>query len=121
MPSDGTTGFAAGADTAPASDPVDSLSSATAVCTRLSIPWTYEIANAPSEWPTIATRVVRPGVSVLLSGERSNSFQYGLKPLTFVSLECGDLYGLPGVERKKSSASVVPCTKFDACCAGTPG
>src|SRR4051794_4890872 len=78
MPSDGTTGLTGGTDTVPAPlDPDDSLSSATAVSTRGSIPCTYDTANAPSEWPMIASLVVRPGVTVCLSGRRSNRFQYG--------------------------------------------
>ena len=55
-----------------------SLSSATTASTRESVPWTFDTAAAPSEWPTIATRVVRPGVTVRLSALRSNSCQYGL-------------------------------------------
>src|SRR4051795_9082824 len=56
----------------------ESLSSATTVSTRGSTPCTYDTAAAPSEWPTIATRVVRPGVTERLSGPASNSFHSGL-------------------------------------------
>src|SRR3954454_10595958 len=59
-----------------------SLSSATTVSTRGSVPCTCETAEAPSEWPMIAKRVVRPGVTVRLSAERSQSFQSGLNALT---------------------------------------
>src|SRR3954451_16678433 len=45
------------------------LSSATTVSTRESVPCTCDTAEAPSEWPMIARRVVRPGVAVRLSGE----------------------------------------------------
>src|SRR3954449_1927995 len=68
----------------------------------------------------MATLVVRPLVAVRLSLLRSSSFQYGLNELTGVS-ELRFLYGLPGVASRKSSASRVPKTKFDAGCAGTPG
>ena len=43
--------------------------------TRSSKPCTFDTAAAPIEWPMMAIRVVRPGVSVRLSGERSNSCQ----------------------------------------------
>jgi hypothetical protein len=43
-----------------------------------------------------------------------NAFTGASRPLRFG-------YGLRGVERKKLSASWVPKTKFEACCAGTPG
>ena len=56
----------------------------------------------------IAMRVVRPRVTVRLSGERSNSFQSGLNALTGWSLPFGFLYGFAGVDVKKSSASIVP-------------
>src|SRR4051794_19112426 len=90
----------------------DSLSSATTVSTRGSTPCTYETAAAPSEWPMIATRVERPGVTVRGSGLESNSFQYGLNELTGVlsglSSAVGLVYLWSGVERKKLSASCVP-------------
>jgi hypothetical protein len=101
--------------------PLESLSSATTVSTRLSTPCTYETAAAPSEWPMIATRRVRPGVAVLRSRERSNCRQSGLNEFTGTSPPDGFGYGRLGVERKKSSASSVPKTKFESCCAGTPG
>src|SRR3954454_2821674 len=88
--------------------PLESLSSATTVSTRGSTPCTYDTAAAPSEWPTIATRVVRPGVTERLSGPASNSFHSGLNELTGVSPPDGFLYGLAGVDRKKLSASWVP-------------
>src|SRR3954447_2789865 len=71
----------------------------------------------------IAIRVVRRGVTVRLSGVRSNSFQSGLNLLTVVDTSslAGFLYGWAGVEVKKSSASTVPKTKFDGCWNGTPG
>ena len=68
----GTTGFA----------PFCSLSSATTVAIRLSIACTPEIANAPSECPITAMRVVRPGVAVRRSGERSKRRQAGLNRVT---------------------------------------
>src|SRR5689334_2929370 len=102
----GTTGFTFGFCRPPS--PPDSLSSATTVSTRSSVPCTSDTAEAPREWPMIATRVVRPGVAVLRSGLRSNRFQYGLKPFTDTSLLDGFGYGLSGVERKKLSASWVP-------------
>ena len=52
-----------------------SLSSATTASTRSSMPCTFDTAAAPIEWPMIAIRVVRPGVTVRSSGERSNSRQ----------------------------------------------
>src|SRR4051812_22818162 len=41
----------------------ESLSSATTASTRLSTPCTYDTAAAPSEWPAMATREVRPRVT----------------------------------------------------------
>src|SRR3954453_6615537 len=98
-----------------------SLSSATTVSTRESVPCTCETADAPSEWPMIAIRVVRPGVTERLSGERSHTFHSGLNALTGWSEPFGFLYGWSGVETKKSSASSVPMMKFDGCWNGTPG
>src|SRR5215211_7782323 len=105
----GTTGLAGGVDVVPApSEPAESLSSATVAITRLSMPWTYDTAKAPSEWPMIATFVRRPGVTVFLSLRRSNSFQYGLKRFALVSPALRLGYGLDGVDRKNDSASWVP-------------
>src|SRR5262245_25469874 len=101
--------------------PLESLSSATTVSTRLSTPCTYETAAAPSECPMIATRLVRPRVFVRPSRERSNLRQSGLNEFTGTLPPEGFGYGRRGVERKKSSASSVPKTKFESCCAGTPG
>src|SRR2546421_8154195 len=69
----------------------------------------------------IAIRVVRPGVTVLRSGERSNSFHDGLNLSSVAFVACGFLYGDDGVERKNEMASSVPYTKFASCCDGTPG
>ena len=88
--------------------PAFSLSNATTVSTRRSTPCTYETAEAPSEWPTIATRLVRPGVAVLRSRVRSNSRQSGLNEFTGVSAPERFGYLRRGVERKKLSASCVP-------------
>src|SRR4051812_35277596 len=107
MASAGMTGFDLFSAT-PLSPGPCSLSSATTVSTRGSVPCTCETADAPSEWPMIAILVLRPGVTVRLSGERSKSFQSGLKPFTGWSAPAGFLYGLSGVEVKKSSASIVP-------------
>src|SRR3954464_7017030 len=85
-----------------------SLSSATTVSTRGSVPCTCETAEAPREWPMIAMRVLRPGVTVRVSGERSHSFQSGLNLFTGWSEPAGFLYGFSGVDVKKSSASIVP-------------
>src|SRR4051794_14598587 len=52
-----------------------SLSSAATAITRLSVPWTFDTAAAPMEWPMIAILVCRPGVSLFGSGARSNSRQ----------------------------------------------
>src|SRR4051812_7993785 len=123
MPSDGTTGLTSSPLSGPEppfEGPV-SLSSAIAVCTRGSVPWTFDTAAAPSEWPMIAIRVVRPGVTVFLSFERSHSFQNGLNLLTSTSPDAGLLYGASGRETKKSSASTVPFVKFASCWNGTPG
>src|SRR3954447_10041820 len=61
----------------PSSAPLDpgpvSLSRATTVATRSSVPCTYDAAAAPTECPTIAIRVVRPGVNGSGSGERSKN------------------------------------------------
>src|SRR3954452_7752432 len=103
----GTTGFALFV-AMPLSPGPCSLSSATTVSTRGSVPCTCETADAPSEWPMIAMRVVRPGVTVRLSAERSHRFHSGLNALTGWSDPFGFLYGLSGVEVKKSSASIVP-------------
>src|SRR4051812_5089485 len=105
-PSPGTTGFSApcavNSGELPIAVDVDSLSSATTASTRSSTPCTYETARAPSEWPTSASRVVRPGVTDAGSGERSNWSQSGLKPFTWALPAPGLPYGAEGVDRKKS-------------------
>ena len=96
-------------------DPADapgpcSLSSATTVSTRLSIPCTYDTAEAPSEWPMIATRRVRPRRrSCGGRAMRSNSFHSGLKRVhVHVARVPARGSACRGVERKKLSASCVP-------------
>jgi hypothetical protein len=97
------------------------LSSATTVSTRSSVAWSCETAAAPIEWPMIAIRVVRPGVTVSRSGERSKSSAYGLWSLTRVPSSTWLRYGCALVEVKNERASCVPTTKLDSCCEGTPG
>ena len=55
-----------------------------------------------------ASRVVRPGVTVSGSGERSNDSHAGLKASTCALPADGLPYGVEGVARKKSIASWVP-------------
>src|SRR5438067_5517037 len=69
----------------------------------------------------MATRVARPGVTVAVSGLRSNRPHSGLNWLTCALAASGFGYGLDGVDRKKLNASSVPYTKFAVCCDGTPG
>jgi hypothetical protein len=78
------------------------------VSTRLSMPCTYDTAKAPSEWPMIASLLVRPGVTDLRSLRRSSSFQNGLNELTLADPALGFLYGFLGVDSMKSVASIVP-------------
>src|SRR5690349_7318387 len=119
-PRAGTTGLLLACS--PAKSPVPtSLSSATTVSTRLSVAWSWETAAAPIEWPMMAIRVVRPGVTVSRSGERSKRPAYGLWSLTSVRSSAWFLYGCALVEVKNERASFVPITKLDSCCDGTPG
>src|SRR5437016_5473439 len=67
-----------------------------------------------------ASRVVRPGVTVRRSGERSNSLQNGSYPLTLAAPAWGFRYRFDGVDRKNETASSVPNTKLASCCGGTP-
>ena len=71
-----------GSNTSPASVPElvlsPSLSSATTVETRSSVPCTCVTAAAPSEWPMIAMRVVLPAALGRLSGRRSKRRCHGL-------------------------------------------
>src|SRR4051812_36596047 len=85
MPSAGILGLNGGRLAMPGEPWLESLSRATTVSTRLSMACTYETANAPSEWPTIATRVRRPRVTDRLSRLRLNIRQSGLKRFTGVS------------------------------------
>src|SRR5689334_23095834 len=75
-----------------------SLSSATTVSTRGSVPWTCDTAAAPRECPMIAILLVRPGVTVWVSGVRSSFAAYGLAG-----------------ERNQSRASSVPVVKLASC------
>src|SRR3954453_1844614 len=63
-PRPGTTGLIGGVSAPAAKFPEVSLSSATTASTRESTPCTYDTAAAPSECPMMATRSVRPGVTV---------------------------------------------------------
>src|SRR4051812_31687034 len=75
IPSPGTTGLLPLPSRGPEEPGPVSLSSATTASTRLSVPCTLETAAAPIEWPMIAILVVRPGVTVRVSTERSNCCQ----------------------------------------------
>src|SRR3954469_5274562 len=85
-PSAGTTGRILPSASKPGDD--DSLSSATTAATRLSTACTYDTAGAPSEWPTIASRVCRPGVTDRRSGDRSNNRHSGLNDVTSAEPAC---------------------------------
>ncbi len=74
-PSAGTTGRLPEPSSGPAPLGPVSLSSATTVATRSSVPCTFETAAAPIEWPMIAIFVVRPGVAVRRSAARSKCSQ----------------------------------------------
>src|SRR6478609_9139205 len=82
-----------------------SLSSATTVATRLSVPCTCETAVAPSEWPMIAT------------GAASYDRQKGLyDEVALAPSELSLGYRCLGSDTKKSSASSVPVVKLPSCC-----
>src|SRR3954447_26448662 len=65
-PSPGTTGL--GSTPNMSFLPAVCLSRATTASTRRSTPWTWDTPAAPSEWPTMPTFAVRPGVAVSRSG-----------------------------------------------------
>ena len=62
-----------------------SLSSATTVSTRSSVPCTLDTAEAPSEWPMIATRVVRPGRHRAPVGRAVEQLPAGVEAVTVAS------------------------------------
>lgn len=69
----------------------------------------------------IAMRVVRPFVTVRVSGLWSKIEAYGLAALTLAPEAPGFAYGLSVVEVKKLSACWLPTAKLLNCWNGTPG
>src|SRR3954468_12603813 len=111
IPSAGIFGLNGGRLAMPGDPWLESLSSATTVSTRLSTAWTFDTAKAPSECPTIATRVRRPRVTDRLSRLRLKSRQSGLKRFTGVSA-LRLRYGLRGGEGEKLGAARGPQGRF---------